>query len=108
MEWQVHRSLVEIIDLSRQKPVMIFKYSTRCGISSDALRRLKRSWKPGDNETAHTVSVNVLEEKKLSDEIAMHFNVTHESPQVLVIKNGRMAYSASHYDIQYEEVTRNF
>ncbi|MFI5203304.1 MAG: bacillithiol system redox-active protein YtxJ [Flavobacteriales bacterium] len=108
MEWLRGKILQEIVGLSNQKPVLVFKHSTRCSISRAALDRIERNWKPEDDQKAVCVYVHVIEERKLSNEVAAYFAVTHESPQVLLIKNGKCVYHASHGDVRYEEVMENF
>ena len=106
MEWKRNKSVQEIIELSNQKPVLVFKHSPRCGISRSALDRIEGNWKPGDNQNATCVYIHVMDERKLSNEIEAHFSVQHESPQVLIIKNGKCVYHASHGDVRYETVIK--
>ena len=108
MDWVRGKNLQEIIDFSKQKPVLVFKHSPRCSISAAALNRIERNWKPEDDLKAICIYVHVIEERKLSNEIAAHFAIKHESPQVIVIKNGKTVYYASHYDITYDEVIEKF
>src|SRR5688572_14690145 len=106
MEWERNRSVQEIIELSNQNPVLIFKHSPRCGISRSALDRIERNWKPEDSGKTICIHVHVIEERKLSNDIAANFSVRHESPQVLVIKNGKCVYHASHGEVRYEAVIK--
>lgn len=94
--------LSDIIDISKQQPdsnraVVIFKHSTRCSISSMALNRLESRWK--DDNTISMYYLDLLSYRDVSNEIATLFQVEHASPQVLVIKNGRCVYNASHTEI---------
>ncbi|MES2593068.1 MAG: bacillithiol system redox-active protein YtxJ [Bacteroidota bacterium] len=85
------------------KGVMLFKHSSRCSISSMALNRLERSWKlSGDN--IPTYYLDLLKYRSVSTKIAELYNVEHESPQVLIIKNGKCIYSASHSAISTAEI----
>jgi len=83
--------------------ILIFKHSTRCAISSMAVDRLERLW---DVDQSHlpTYFLDLLSFSAVSDEIASLFDVKHESPQVLVIKNGVCIYSASHNLIFAEKI----
>ena len=95
--------LDEIDAASQNKPVLIFKHSTRCNISATALSRLERSWKPAD-DTAHTVyQLDLLAHRDISDAIAKRYGVEHESPQTLVIRNGKCVQVATHLGITYED-----
>jgi bacillithiol system protein YtxJ len=76
-------------------PVLIFKHSTRCSISSMAWDRLKRGW----NENVEALPVyylDLLNYRNISAEIAERFMIQHESPQALLISNGRCIWNASH------------
>lgn len=88
---------------SKGRPVLIFKHSTRCSISSTALHRLERNWRPED--AAHAVwYLDLLRYRPISDAIAERYGVRHESPQVLVIREGRCVYDASHTAITHAGV----
>jgi bacillithiol system protein YtxJ len=91
----------EIIHASHEKPVVIFKHSTRCSISSTALARLERAW---DANEIHAFYLDLIAYRPISGLIAEKFNVEHQSPQVLVIHNGNCVYSATHWDISMDEL----
>ncbi|MDQ3047412.1 MAG: bacillithiol system redox-active protein YtxJ [Bacteroidota bacterium] len=77
--------------------VLIFKHSTRCSISNMSHGRLERSWK--DNPAIPVYYLDLLNHRDISDEIASRFDVQHESPQALLIKDGKCIYHSSHSDI---------
>jgi len=109
MEWQElkeEQQLDQIKDLSTGEPVVIFKHSTRCSISSTALNRLERSWKPEEVKGIKPYYLDLLSFRNISDKIEDEFNVRHESPQLLIIKNGSCVYHASHLGINYEEIKK--
>ncbi len=87
---------------SNEKPQVIFKHSTRCSISSMAKNRLDKSDELKDAEFYH---LDLIAHRNLSSKVAEEFNVYHESPQVLVIKNGTCVYDESHYGITVDELT---
>jgi len=93
--------LEEAIETSFQKDVVIFKHSTSCSISHMAKLRLDESW---DLEGVETYYLDLKTYRALSDEIAEKFQVFHESPQVLLIRNGECFYDASHFDISVGEI----
>lgn len=97
----------EIKALSDEKPVMIFKHSTRCSISSMALDRLMRKWQNSDNEKLEPYILDLITNRALSDQIATTFGVSHESPQVIIIKNGEVIYDVSHYSISYSDILKS-
>ncbi len=93
--------LTHIIELSRYRPQVIFKHSTRCSISSMALSRLERNEQP---ETGDFYFLDLIKYRSLSNTIAEDFAVSHESPQVLLIKNTKCVYDESHSGIQMDEI----
>lgn len=93
--------LQKIVDASFQKPQVIYKHSTRCGISSMVLRRLERDTPP---DLIEYHFLDVIRHRNISNQIAEQFKVYHESPQILLIKNGECVYDESHYAISMEEV----
>lgn len=94
----------EIKTLSKEKPVLIFKHSTRCSISSMSLDRLLRKWKDQDVEKVTPYFLDLIAYRNLSEQVAMEFKVPHESPQLILIKNGEAVYSNSHFGISYGEL----
>ncbi|GAB2494163.1 bacillithiol system redox-active protein YtxJ [Algoriphagus taiwanensis] len=96
--------LEEIKALSFEKPVLIFKHSTRCSISSMSLDRLLRNWKEEDKEKVEPFFLDLIAYRNLSDQIEDFFGVPHQSPQVLLIKDGTAVYDNSHFGISYPEI----
>lgn len=97
------KQLDEIVAESAQTPVIIFKHSTRCGISRMALKGFEGNYSIGE-EHAKPYYLDLLNHRDISNEIANRFGVMHQSPQVLVIKNGVAVYNESHGDIDANEV----
>lgn len=88
--------LKDIIASSYDRPQIIFKHSTRCSVSSIAYSRLKKS----DPIThADFFYLDLLSYRQLSNKIAETFSVPHESPQLLLVKNGECIYEESHLGI---------
>jgi bacillithiol system protein YtxJ len=94
--------LNEISELSFQKPVIIFKHSTRCSISRMALKQFENEFNLEDKVTPYYL--DLLEFRPISNEIAARFGVVHQSPQLILIKDGNAIYSATHSDIQVEDL----
>ncbi len=99
--------LQDIQNLSKEQSangltVLIFKHSTRCSISSMALNRLETKWK--ENDKIPTYYLDLLAHRDLSDEIAAMYSIKHESPQILLIKNGICVYHASHTNISASDI----
>lgn len=87
--------LTEIEEKSAHKTQLIFKHSTRCGISRMVLNRFEKKFDTANNHL-DIYFLDLLNHRDISNTIANKFNVVHESPQVLVIKNGNVAAHASH------------
>jgi bacillithiol system protein YtxJ len=94
----------EIKELSFTKPVLIFKHSTRCPISSMSLDRLLRNWQAQDEEKVEPFYLDLIAFRNLSDQIEDDFGVTHASPQVIILKDGQAVYDNSHMGISYREI----
>ena len=91
----------EIIDRSQHKPQVIFKHSSRCSISSVALQRLQKAQQP---EGLDFYFLDLLAHRFLSNKVAEKFSVHHESPQILLIKNGKCVYDESHLGISMNDI----
>ena len=107
MEWKhlkEEEELNAIKDSSNSRTFVIFKHSTRCSISSTALNRLERSWGKNEMENVEPYYLDLITYRNISNKIAELFGVQHQSPQVLVIKDGKCIYHESHLGIQYDEV----
>ena len=99
--------LEEIEKQSYETPVLIFKHSTRCSISSMAKFRLEDDWDFPETELV-PYYLDLIAFRKISAEIADRFSVHHESPQVLLIRNGSCTYDASHLDISVGELHESY
>lgn len=93
--------LKQIVSKSNIRPQVIFKHSTRCSISSVALQRLQKSEQPQDIDFYF---LDLIAYRSLSNKIAEMFKVHHESPQVLVLKDGACIYDESHLSISMNEI----
>lgn len=77
---------------------IIFKHSTRCGISRSVLSKYEKALKENTSGVKYYY-LDLLNFRELSNEIANRFKVIHQSPQVIIIKAGKVVKHASHYDI---------
>lgn len=90
-----------IIEQSYHQPQVLFKHSTRCSISSLAKSRLDSHEAPIDVSFHY---LDLLAYRPISNKIAELFEVAHESPQVLLIKNGKCIYDESHNGILFKDI----
>lgn len=107
MKWHELKSTDQVDQIreeSKSKPVLIFKFSKRCSVSQLALDRLERKWSDQETADIKPYFLDLIAFRETSNRIAHQFQVEHESPQVLVIKNGAAVYDGSHYDIDYGEI----
>lgn len=95
------QQLQQINELSAQQPVVIFKHSTRCSISSMAKSRLERAKSP---DNAAFYYLDLIKYRGISNKIAEDYSVHHQSPQVLLIKNGECVYEETHNGISMDEL----
>lgn len=83
------------------QPVVLYKHSTQCGLSTRAADAVL-AWREGHRPPADVVEVQVIEQRALSNEITRRTGIPHASPQVLLVKNGRVLWHTSHRDITVE------
>ena len=93
--------LKQIINKSQLKPQVIFKHSTRCSISAVALQRMQKTAQPSDIDFYF---LDLLANRPLSNKVAEVFKVHHESPQILLIRDGQCVYDESHLGISMHEI----
>jgi bacillithiol system protein YtxJ len=89
-------------DSYSNKGIVIFKHSTRCSISMMAKTRLSIKW--NFKEDLPIYHLNLIQQRTISNLIADKFNVQHESPQLLLIKNGECVYHTSHMGISVSDL----
>lgn len=92
------QQLDTIEEESAEVPVLLFKHSTRCSISRMALKGFEREYAI-EEDAVKTYFLDLLAYRDISNEIANRFGVIHQSPQILLIKNGEVIYHTSHSDI---------
>ncbi|MFM2370095.1 MAG: bacillithiol system redox-active protein YtxJ [Bacteroidota bacterium] len=96
--------LNEIIFISNEKPVAIFKHSTRCSVSRMALKQFENEFDSSDKVTPYFL--DLIAYRDISNAIADQFGVIHQSPQLILIKDGKAIYNVSHSDIDAEELNK--
>ncbi|MFK5959060.1 MAG: bacillithiol system redox-active protein YtxJ [Lutibacter sp.] len=97
--------LTTLISQSSIKPILIFKHSTRCGVSRMALKSFEKSYDLNDSDL-EMYFLDLLTYRNISNEISSQLNVHHQSPQVLVVKNGQLVYHDSHYQISLQKIKK--
>ncbi len=104
MNWKIiedYNQVQNLVEASHQQPQVIFKHSTRCSISVMAKNRLERSGLP---EQIQFHYLDLLQYRDISNKIAEQFSVYHQSPQILLIKNGECIFEETHSAISMDEI----
>ena len=89
----------EIIALSNSVPVYIFKHSTTCGISAQAKENVEISFKNTDKPLKFYY-LDLLKYRSISNAVASKLNVHHQSPQLILVHDGQVAFTTSHHKIK--------
>ena len=93
-----------IVEASFLKPQLIFKHSTRCSVSRFVLNEFKSGYSFSEVDfTAYFL--DLLSYREISNAIANQFNVVHQSPQLLIIKDGKAIAHASHENVNKIKLT---
>lgn len=107
MNWNHLTNTIQLEEIKKESyehPVLIFKHSTRCSISATTLSRFERNWNDQEVGDLKPYYLDLIAYRAVSNDIAQTFEVYHESPQALIIRNGESVFDASHYDITFDEV----
>lgn len=93
--------LEPLIERSHERPVFLFKHSTTCPISGAAHQEYMRFLEdqPGEDEADYTL-LEVQNARPLSNEIAQRTGIKHESPQAILLRDGKPVWNASHWSIK--------
>jgi bacillithiol system protein YtxJ len=106
MQWNDLNEIAQIDEIKKHEGYsVIFKHSTRCSISLMAKRNFELDWGNIPKGTEFYF-LDLINHRDISTYIADVFHVHHESPQVLLIKNGECLLDASHGDISAEEIAK--
>jgi bacillithiol system protein YtxJ len=92
-----------ILQASSEKPQLIYKHSHRCSVCILAKEELEGI---ADQvlDSSDLYMINVIHQRDLSNAIASTFDVRHESPQVIIIKDGEVAWKGSHWAIKGTDI----
>lgn len=92
------QSFDELLSRSNERPVVIFKHSNSCPISAAAYQEMGR--------IQDVALVEVQSARELSNEIERRTGILHESPQVLVLRKGKVVWEATHWDVKEAQVAK--
>ena len=88
---------------SSDRPVLLFKHSRSCGISCEALDELRAHVEGAGGPAAYKL-ITVQSHRHVSNEAATRLGVRHETPQAILLRNGRPVWSASHFRITKDQL----
>ncbi|MEM6644209.1 MAG: bacillithiol system redox-active protein YtxJ [Bacteroidota bacterium] len=94
--------LEELHSLSHQEPVLIFKHSTRCAISSMVLSKFQNAFEPAKAPKVYLL--DLIANREVSNAASERYGVIHESPQAILVFKGEAVYNASHTGILFNEI----
>lgn len=97
-------SLDSCLSESATRPIFIFKHSTACPISAEAYRHVARYAEQANDTTPEVYLVKVIEERPISNQIADQLGIQHKSPQLILVKDGKVLWSTSHYGIHADAI----
>ncbi|HET7618228.1 MAG TPA: bacillithiol system redox-active protein YtxJ [Vicinamibacterales bacterium] len=104
-----HLSELEELDAaiaeSADRPVLLFKHSRYCGVSCEALDELRTHVERDASDAAYKV-ITVQTHRPLADAAAARLGVRHQTPQAILLRNGTVVWSASHFRITADELAR--
>jgi bacillithiol system protein YtxJ len=103
IELRQDRDLEQLLERSKTNPVLIFKHSTQCSISTHIYKEFTRFAESLSDLPCGLVLV--IENRALSNAIAKRVNVRHESPQAIIVNNGRATWHASHWSITADSIS---
>lgn len=98
------KQINDIIENSKEKPSIIFKHSTSCGISAHAMYKLESDWEKLENINFYYL--DLLNNRNISNKLADIFKVTHQSPQIIIIKDEKVASHFSHQVISIDKIIK--
>jgi bacillithiol system protein YtxJ len=108
INWLPLTSLEQIEEIKKESKtsnILVFKHSTRCVISRMVIKQFEELFNE-QNQQLKVYYLDLLNYRNVSDELGYVFQVMHQSPQLLVIKNEVSVYNASHYDITQINLSR--
>jgi bacillithiol system protein YtxJ len=92
-----------VLTSSRERPILLFKHSYSCGVSAEALDELVAHLNDREHDV-RVAMVTVQTHREVSNAITAKLGVRHETPQALLVRDGRVVWSASHFRVTSQSV----
>ena len=90
--------LDRLLTASESRPLLLFKHSFTCGVSAEALDELVTHLNTGPSDALYAM-VTVQTHRDVSNAVTRKLGIRHETPQALLVRNGRVVWSASHFRV---------
>jgi len=106
IDWKLLKDIDQLDALEKESfdiPVVIFKHSISCGLSAMARYQLERDWDFPDGDLSFYY-LDLINYRAISNEIADRFGVNHQSPQIIILKDGKAVYNTSHHKISIQDL----
>lgn len=97
------KDLDSAVEKSYQQKVLIFKHSTRCFISKTMLKSFEKQMENSDKDYEYYF-LDLLANRDISNKIESRFDVVHQSPQLIVLENGKATHNSSHQNISLDKI----
>lgn len=98
--------LDQALEQAKITPILFFKHSTSCPISAHAHHELEQFLSSSDTQEIHGYVIHVIENRSVSLELADRVQVTHQSPQAILMKEGKVMWHDSHYGITQDSLQK--
>jgi bacillithiol system protein YtxJ len=98
--------LDRLLDDSARRPVLLFKHSYSCGTSAEALDQLLEHLEVARHPETDYAVVTVQTHRDVSNAVSARLGVRHETPQALLIRDGRVVWSASHFRVTADAMAK--
>jgi bacillithiol system protein YtxJ len=108
LNWLPLTSLEQLETIQKEsntEAILIFKHSTRCGISNMVIKQFEKLF-TAEHSNLKVYYLDLLNYRNISDEVGHKFQIMHQSPQLIVVRNGVSIHDASHNDITETNLTR--
>ena len=96
-------TLDRIIEDSHHRPVVLFKHSISCGISARAQYMLEAQWNLNEEDLDFYI-LDLINNRNISNAIEERLQVKHQSPQLIVVKNGKAVFNVSHHRVDVSAI----
>jgi len=104
--WNALKSIDQLDAIEKEsfeQPVVIFKHSISCGLSAMARFQLERDW-DFESEELKFYYLDLINNRSVSNEVADRYGIIHQSPQIIVLKDGKTVYNTSHHKISIPDL----